>query len=151
MGQWGGGAVGLSALAASDAAAERTARDSYPFVVLRLTMHDLLGSIETGCADALKHHEAVPPQSYLDNARYRYLVAESLDTALMARSKLRWWLEGSNTLDFVRARPLRRAHRDYLMSCSRRGRRGRGLRCCGSLCRRGPTRLRGRGGGIGAR
>jgi hypothetical protein len=110
----------LSALAASDAAAERAARDSYPFVVLGLTMHDLLGSIETGCADALKRHEAVPPQSYLDSALYRSLVAESLDTALMARSKLRWWLEGSNTLDFVRARPLRRAHREYLMILERR-------------------------------
>ncbi len=110
----------LHALAESPAAVERAGRDAYPFVVLGLTMHDLLGRIEADCADVLKRHEAVPPERYLDAALYRSLVAESLDTAAMARSKLLWWLEGCNTLPFVRDRPLRRAHREFLMILERR-------------------------------
>lgn len=110
----------LNDLAECPAAKERAARDAYSFVVLKLSIRDLVRKIEEECADALKRHEAVPPERYLDDALYRALVAESLDTAAMARSKLRWWLEGSSTLPFVRDRPLRRAHREYQMILEQR-------------------------------
>jgi hypothetical protein len=76
------------------------------------TVDGLLKGIMRQCEAVLERHEAVKEEGYADDSVHRGLVAEMLDARRWAVSKLRVWLENSNTsICLVQEYTLRGAHR----------------------------------------
>ena len=81
-----------------------------------------LSRIVEQCKEVFSRHEAVSPEDYNTDSKFRRLVFEMVDTKDMALSKVREWLENEQS-SFIRFRwnaPLRTAHRRWKAFLSRK-------------------------------
>ncbi len=76
---------------------------------------DVLGCIMKQCTAALQRHKTLSPDTFVDEAMFRLLVTDLLNTKQFAKEKLRLWLHDNNQLVvFWSGYTLRDAHRLWL-------------------------------------
>ena len=102
----------LKELAAGEKAQEKKKSD--PSCASYFSVEELCNGIMIACSDILTKHESHEAADYLDDAVYRYLVAESLETKEMGKYKFLRWLHGTDSAGEINTyKDLKQCHREW--------------------------------------